>query len=319
MDYEVPIYLFTGFIDSGKTSLIKETIMMNDFTSGMGEFLVILCEEGDEEIPIDAIKKLGGNVHIIEKEEDFNGDMLIMLNAKYRPDAVFLEYNGTWPIDKVFEMDGPKDWVIAQTLCTIDSTTFEMYMQNMRQMMVECIKKADVVIFNRFSENYSKSKFRANIKSINRPAQIAYERPDHSMDESEEELPFDLTKDELEITDADYALWFMDCMDHPEKYDGKVVSFLGLVYNPKKGKGMLKSNTIVPGRFAMTCCIEDIQFLGMKCKYKNASKIEHKSWVNIKAKIKSEFAREYRGDGPVLYPISIEPATAPGDELVYFN
>lgn len=317
---EIPVYLFTGFIDSGKTSLITETLFSNGFTYGMKSFLVILCEEGDEIITNERLSQLGGSVVIIEDEEDFTPEKLCELDNEYEPEAVFLEYNGTWSVDKLFDMEGgPKDWVIAQTLCTIDSTTFESYMQNMRQMMVECIKKAEVVIFNRFTGDMSKAKFRANIKSINRPAQIAYERPDHSIDESEEELPFDISADEIEISDADYAFWFMDCMDHPEKYVGKTVSFLGLVYNPTKGKGVLKNGTFVPGRFAMTCCADDIQFLGMKCKYKASKSIEHKSWIKIKAQIKSEFVKEYHGDGPVLYPISIEPGEKPEDELVYFN
>ncbi len=111
----------------------------------------------------------------------------------------------------------------------------------------------------------------------------------------------------------------MDCMDHPKKYDGKVVSFLGLVYNPKEQKGLLKPGVFVPGRFAMTCCVEDIQFLGMKCKYKEAKSLEHKSWIRLKATVRNEFAKEYRGKGPVLYPISIEPAEKPADELVYFS
>lgn len=319
MEYEIPIYLFTGFMDSGKTSLLRETLFSNGFTYGMERFLVISCEEGDEEIPAPQLANLGGTIIHVEKEDELTGDLLVELDEKYRPDAVFIEYNGTWSVDTLYDLDGPENWVIAQTLCTIDSTTFEMYLQNMRQMMVECMKKAEVIIFNRFTKNHSKAKFRANVKAINRPAQIAYERPDHSMDESEEELPFDLSKEELDISDADYAFWFMDCMDHPEKYDGKIVSFLGLVYNPTKGKGRLKAGNFVPGRFAMTCCVDDIQFLGMKCKYKDSASISHKSWIKIKARIKNEFAKEYKGDGPVLYPISIEPGEKPEDELVYFN
>lgn len=316
---EIPVYLFTGFIDSGKTSLLNETLFENDFTDDLDNFLVIQCEEGDESIDRDRLQKLGGSLVVLSSQEEISPENLKKLDEEYSPQSVFIEYNGTWPVEPFFEMDGPADWVIAQTLCTVDSTTFLMYMQNMRQMMAESMKRADVIIFNRFGEEHSKAKFRANVKAINRPAQIAYERPDHSMDESEEELPFDLTKEELDIGDADYALWFTDCMDHPEKYDGKIVTFTALVYNPKTGKGKLKSNNIVPGRFAMTCCVEDIQFLGLKCIYKDAAKIEHKSWIRITARVKKEFAKEYGGDGPVLYPITIEEAEKPEDELVYFN
>ena len=185
----------------------------------------------------------------------------------------------------------------------------------MRTMIMEQLFPADVVIFNRCDDSTDKGKYRRNVKALNRKAQLVYERADGSLDEREEELPFDISGDELEITDADYAIWYMDCLDNPKKYEGKKVSFLALVYNPDK----LKKGIFVPGRFAMTCCVEDITFIGFKCKYPDEDKIPHKSWIHITAQIKVEFAREYKGKGPVLYPISITPAEKPEDELVYFS
>ena len=193
-------------------------------------------------------------------------------------------------------------------------------MKNMRTLMQEQLFKSDVVVFNRCDDNTPKAKFRANIKNFNRPAQIVYERADGTVDDRPDELPFDIDADVIEITDADYALWFMDVMDNYKKYNGKKVHFLGYVYNPEDGK--LKKNTFVPGRFAMTCCIEDIQFLGIVAKYKDAKDMKHRSWVDITAEIKTEFMKEYKGKGPVLYPIEVKPATAPAtkeDELVYFS
>ena len=160
-------------------------------------------------------------------------------------------------------------------------------------------------------------KFRRAVKAQNRPAQIVYERADGTIDESaDEELPFDINADVIDITDADYAIWYMDAQDNPKKYDGKKIKFLALVYNPEK---MSKKGMFVPGRFAMTCCVEDVQFLGFKCKYPKSEEIGHKSWINITAEVHVEFAKEYRGKGPVLYPVSIEPAEKPEDELVYFS
>ena len=319
MDYEIPVYVFFGFMDSGKTSLIHETLFDNGFARDMDRILIISCEDGDEEYDEDELKEIGATLVQIEKKEDFTGEYLKKLDSEYKPDAVFLEYNGTWESSLLYDLDGPEPWTIVQALCTVCGPTFELYMLNMRQMMVEQMSRADVVIINRCTDDTPKAKFRANVKSINRPAQIVYEREDGTIDDREEELPFDISKDEISISDADYALWFMDCMDNPKKYDGKTVSFRALIYNPKEGSGKLKSGTIVPGRFAMTCCVEDIQFLGMKCKTPDAKNIEHKSWVDFTGKIKYEFAREYKGKGPVLYPESITPAEKPEDELVYFN
>lgn len=314
---EVPVYLFTGFMDSGKTTLIQETLYENGFAEDQQKILIIACEDGDVEYDEEKLKTVNASFVMIDSQEDFTPERMEELNDKYHPDCVFLEYNGTWGVGELYEMDMPQEWVLVQALATIDATTFEMYLANMRTMMMEQIFKADVVIFNRCDDDTPKAKFRSNVKAMNRPAQIVYERADGTVDESEEELPFDINADVIEITDADYALWFMDCMENPKKYDGKTVHFLGLVYNPEGGK--LKRDVFVPGRFAMTCCVEDIQFLGMMCKSKQAPNMKHKSWVDITAKIRCEFALEYKGKGPVLYPVEIKPGVEPADSLVYFS
>ena len=151
---------------------------------------------------------------------------------------------------------------------------------------------------------------------LNRKAQIAYEREDGTIDENDmEELPYDLNQDVIEITDMDYGIWYMDALDDPKKYEGKKVRFLALVYRPEK----LKKGVFIPGRFAMTCCADDITFVGFKCKYDKAAEISHKSWITITAEMKNEFALEYRGKGPVLYALEIQPAEKPEDELIYFS
>ena len=318
MARDIPVYVFTGFMDSGKTTLIQETLFENDFAAGGEDKILILsCEDGEVEYDIEKLKTVNAKVATIDSEEDFNLENLTRISNEYNPDVIFLEYNGTWGVDKIYDEPLPEGWVPAQSLATVDATTFEMYLNNMRTMIMEQIFKAEVVIINRCTDDTPKTKFRGQIKSMNRPAQIVYESADGSIDDSPEELPFDINADVIEITDADYALWFMDCMETPKKYDGKTIHFLGLVYNPNDGK--LRRDVFIPGRFAMTCCVEDIQFLGMKCKWDKASTLGHRSWIDITAQIKVEFAKEYKGKGPVLYPVSVEPAENPEDELVYFS
>ncbi len=311
---EIPVYLFTGFMDSGKTTLIKETLLDEGFTEG-GKSVIICCEDGEVEYDEAALAKINAKLVMVENEEDFTADFLKEVQAKYLPEQVFIEYNGTWGMDTLLETELPKYWTIVQALATVDATTFDMYLANMRPMIMEQLFQADVVIFNRCDDSTDKGKFRRSVKAQNRKAQLVYERADGSLDERPEELPFDISGDEIEISDADYAIWYMDCMENPKKYERKKISFLALVYNPDK----LKKGVFVPGRFAMTCCIEDVTFIGFKCKYPGEDKIPHKSWIRITAEVRVEFAREYKGKGPVLYPVSIEPAEKPGDELVYFS
>ncbi|MBO5524602.1 MAG: TIGR03943 family protein [Roseburia sp.] len=311
---EIPVYLFTGFMDSGKTTLVKETLSDESFTEG-DNCLLICCEDGEVEYEEAELKKANTTLVMVENEEDFTAAFLKEQQEKYQPEKVFIEYNGTWEMSTLLETELPKYWVLVQALATVDATTFDMYLANMRTMIMEQLFQADVVIFNRCDDSTDKGKYRRNVKALNRKAQLVYERADGTLDERPEELPFDISGDEIEISDADYAIWYMDCMENPKKYEGKKISFLGLVYNPEK----LKKGVFVPGRFAMTCCVEDVTFIGFKCKYPEEDKIPHKSWINITAEVRVEFAREYKGKGPVLYPVSITPAEKPEDELVYFS
>ena len=315
-DMDIPVYLFTGFMDSGKTSMITETLLENDFGTG-NKNLIIACEDGDEEYDEEKLAKINTIVVGVESEEKFTAEFLNECNAEFEPDQVFIEYNGTWEAALIMEMDLPKGWQIVQQLTTVDASTYEMYLNNMRPMMMEQVFNTDVVIFNRCNDDTPKGKFRRTIKAVNRKAQIVYEREDGTIDENDmEELPYDLNQDIIHITDEDYGIFYLDVQDNPKKYEGKKIRFLGLVYRPEK---MGKKPIFVPGRFAMTCCAEDIQFIGFKCKYDQATTIPHKSWVDVTAELHYEFAKEYRGKGPVLYAIDVKKVDAPEEELVYFS
>ena len=314
MAQEIPVYLFTGFMDSGKTTLLQDTLFENEFGDG-ARGVVIMCEDGDEEYDEAKLRTVNCKLTSIESEEEFTSERLQKIQDEFQPQQVFIEYNGTWGIDKILEADLPKDWVIVQTLATVDSTTYDLYMNNMRAMMQEQLFAADVVIFNRTDDDTDRGHLRRTVKNINRKAQVVYERKDGTVDERPEELPFDISQDFIDLSDADYAIWYMDAMENYKKYEGKTIKFLALVYNPEK----LKKGVFVPGRFAMTCCIDDVTFIGFKCKYEKEAELAHKSWITITAKVHVEFAREYKGRGPVLYPVSIEPAEKPEDELVYFS
>ena len=313
---DVPVYLFTGFMDSGKTTMITQTLLENDFGVG-ARSLIIACEDGDVEYDEEKLAEKRATVVGVDSEEEFTAEFLKDCDATLKPDMVFIEYNGTWEGAKIMEMDLPKDWQIVQVLTTVDASTYEMYLTNMRSMMMEQVFASDVVIFNRCTDETPKAKFRRTVKALNRKAQIVYEREDGQIDQGDdEELPYDITQDFIDIPDEDYGIFYLDVQEHPKRYEGKTIHFLALVYRPEK---FGRKPIFVPGRFAMTCCVEDIQFIGMKCKYEKAAEIPHKSWVDLTAEIHVEFAKEYRGKGPVLYAKKVEPAAAPQDELVYFT
>lgn len=312
---ETLVYLFTGFMDSGKTSLIRQTLIENDFGDGR-ETLLIVCEDGEEEYDVEELAACHTKLVYVLSEEEFNEARLTELNAEYRPGQVFIEYNGTWEIALFTETGLPQDWILVQSLATVDAASFERYLINMRSMILDQLFIADAVIINRCDDETPKAKFRRSIKARNPKAQIVYERLDGTIDENErEELPFDINRQVITVADEDYGIWYLDVLEYPQKYAGRQVRFLAMIYCPEG----IQEGTFVPGRFAMTCCEDDIAFLGLKCKSGRAAGTLHKSWVTITAGIKVEYAEEYRTEGPVLYAVDIMPAKKPENDIVYFN
>ena len=212
---EIPVYIATGFLESGKTSFIKEILEDHEFTEGK-KVLVICCEEGVEEYEEEVLADGNAVLVTVESPEELTTDFLKQLQRQHRQKLTIFEYNGMWKIEKLLEVL-PKNWPVVQTFTMIDASTFEMYLSNMRSIMMELVKLSDVVIFNRCTKDTKKGSLRRAVKAANRQVQIIYESIDGSdEDDDEDDLPFDLTADTIEIEDDDYGLWYLDAMDHPE-------------------------------------------------------------------------------------------------------
>lgn len=220
-----------------------------------------------------------------------------------------------WGLDYLRDMYMPKGWFVAQVITTVDATTFDVYLKNMKSIFMEMAKDSDLIIFNRSTEDTPAATYKRNMRAVNPKAQVVFEKEDGSQLEFEEELPFDINADVIEISDVDYGIWYIDAMDHPEKYAGKTLQYKGMVYkNPRLPKGYF-----VPGRMAMTCCADDTAFIGFLCKSSHAEELKNKQWVTITAKAYVEKRAEYSGeDGVVLRATHITSAEKPEEELVYF-
>lgn len=315
---EIPVYLVVGFLESGKTSFLKETLESEDFTS-TEKSLLIACEEGEVEYEAEFLKKVNTSLAVIEDPEELTTEKLEELKKQYNPDRVLIEYNGMWQLENLLGMELPKDWTIVQLINLVNAETFPLYLNNMRSLVIESFTEADMVIFNRCEDDAPGASYLRSIKAVNRRAAVYFETKSGKPLEVEEELPYDINADVIEIEDIDFGVWYIDCMEEPEKYVGKTVKFKGLVYKGKKfTRGMF-----VPGRFAMTCCADDISFFGFVCKgleenYEIVDKLESRDWVMVTATIKNEFHKEYMRKGPVLYPSVIERTEKPKEELIYF-
>lgn len=315
---ETPVFLINGFLESGKTTFINETMKEPQFANA-GNVLILMCEEGEEEF--DEVNLIKRNVSIlpVEKLEQLTPDFLKQLDSYYNPNMILVEYNGMWKTEDFLDLSFPDNWAMAQIVTLIDATTYQTYYDNMRSFFAENVKYSDVIVCNRVDESTDKLKIRRSIKPLNRQAQIIYETLDGVDDsEVEEELPFDVNADEIVIEDDDFGLWYLDAMDHPEKYKDKTVKFNGMVfYNDKMPK-----NCFIPGRMAMNCCAEDLAFIGFMSKVpigKKTTDYLNRGWYYVTAKVKIEFVREYRGKGPVLYVSELTPSREPDEKIVYFT
>ncbi len=318
---EVPIFVINGFLESGKTTLINETLRDTEFNDG-GKTLLILCEEGIEEYDDTAMKQLNVEIVTVEEQGELNIALLERCKDRYKPDRVMIEFNGTWNMTQLLQMKLPKGWLFGQILTLADATTFNNYWNNMRSVMGEQMKYSDVIIFNRCTKETDKTAIRRMIKPLNRQAQIMYEPvPGEELTEEEEVPLFDLSADPIVIEDDDYGLWYMDALDHPERYRGRKVQFRAMVYRDRN----CSKGTFIPGRMAMTCCADDIAFIGFVCNVNTLQEAltqvapKEKKWVMVTAEVQYEYRKEYQAEGPILTAKQLEATEPAESELVYFS
>lgn len=307
-----PVYVINGFLESGKTEFITYTLAQPYFQS-KGKTLILLCEEGENEYEQELLARSRAVVELLEDEEDFTPAKLIELEKKHKPERIIIEYNGMWNYK---EMKLPWHWKIEQQITTIDASTFPMYYTNMRSLLAEMLRKSEMIIFNRCDGIEELGTYKRNIKAINQQAEIIFEDSNGEIDTLfEEDLPYDLKADLLELDDNGYGIWYLDALDHLERYVGKQISFIATVLIPE---GFPKGY-FVPGRVAMTCCADDLAFLGFACKYDGASSLNQKDWVKVTAEVRKEYWEDYNGEGPVLYAVKVENVKAPKKEIIDFS
>lgn len=306
---QIPVYAFTGFLDSGKTKFIQETLEDPRFNAGE-RTLVLIFEEGEEEYDLSTYPKKNVYLEVLD-QQTVTTEELKALQKKYKAERVVAELNGMQQVGDLY-MRFPDNWAIAQEVMFADATTFMTYNANMRNLVMDKLMGAQMVVFNRMTLGQDVMPFHKLARAANRRIDILYDYTDGTtkFDEIEDPLPFDINAPVIEVKDEDYALWYRDVSEEPEKYDGKTVHFKGQVAMLRRDK----NGMFAPGRFVMTCCVEDIQFCGIPCRYTGAGSLESRSWVWVTAKISAEKHPLYKGDiGPVLTAISVETGAEAAD------
>ena len=311
---QLPVYVFTGFLDSGKTKFIQETLEDPRFNAGERSLLLVF-QEGEEEYDFTAYPHQNVYLEVVDQQTVTTKELQALVK-KHKPQRVVAELNGMQLIGDIYSRF-PENWAIAQEVMFADSTTFLAYNANMRNLVMDKLVGGQMVVFNRLTPGQDTMPLHKIVRAANRRIDILYDYTDGTtqFDELEDPLPYDINAPILMIADDDYAIWYRDLTEEPEKYDGKTVSFKAQVAMLKRDKNAM----FAPGRFVMTCCEDDIQFCGVPCKYEAAHTLHTRTWVAVTATIQVENHALYQGDlGPILTAIKVEPAAPAIPDLATF-
>ncbi|MBQ8268967.1 MAG: GTPase [Clostridia bacterium] len=311
---EIPVYLFTGFLEAGKTKFIIETLHDPNFNDGKRPYLLIACEEGEEEYDPDVLPP---NVKLatFDEEQALTPDRISAMQKRAGAEIVVVEYNGMWSLDSIYNAL-PENFKVFQEIFIADATTILNYNANMRQQTVDKLTSAEMVVFNRYSDAVDKMALHKLVRGVSRRASICYEDlgGEISFDDIEDPLPYDLSAAVVEIKDEDFAIFYRDMTEEPEKYFGKTFAFKGIVALDKS----LPTGHFAIGRHVMTCCEADIAYRGVVAKGMGKLKLQTRDWVTVKGTLAEEYSKLYRGRGPVLTVKEIARAEKPVQEVATF-
>ncbi len=309
----IPVYLFTGFLEAGKTKFVQDALEDERFNTGE-RTLLLICEEGEIEYDLSRFPKDTIFPHVIEEKEELTPENLEKLLRQYSAERVVMEYNGMWLLSDLFNAL-PDDWAVYQAVFIADASTFMSYNANMRSLVVDKINACEMVYFNRFTEDMSVRDFHQIVRGVSRRTDIYYEYPDGKtmFDDIEDPLPFDVNAAHIVIGDRDYALWFRDLMENPEKYEGKTVTYKCMAVKQLK----FPPNMVAVGRHIMTCCVEDIQFCWIGAFTDQKLSVRKGQWYTVTGRI--ELKRNRDGSpAPIMLLQSLDSADAPEQEVATF-
>ncbi|ETP71184.1 CobW/HypB/UreG, nucleotide-binding domain-containing protein [Lachnospiraceae bacterium JC7] len=299
------IYFVNGFLDSGKTSFIKALLSRDDFKIN-GTTLLLECEEGDEEYDTQLLADNNVVKITIDNYEDFNPDNIMLIEDNIHPERIIIEFNGMWSRKNLVF---PWYWDEINEVCIIDATTFELYSRNMKSMVAEQVRTAGMTIFNQCDGMTDKlSVFNRSIKAVNPYSEIFFCDKNGTMSlDFKRALPYDLTRDELDILDENYAAFYLDIMDDVDRYLGKKVHLIGMVIK----KSDDNSGSCIFGRLIMTCCAEDLSMFGFICKIPDDTMLKPDDWVSYCGVIEKEYNSKYDLWYPVINVETYEQCEVP--------
>ena len=255
MNNEIPVFLFNGFLDSGKTTLIKEIIegesAYHDYNT-----LIIAFEDGETQYDEEWIKNNEINVVVVEDDEYLDELFFYELIKKYNPKQIVMELNAFVDFN---ELRLPRNFAVYQEVTLFDTTKFELYYNNMKPLINRMVQYSSLIVFNRCTNNIDNlGRYRRYIRAFNQSGNVAFENEDGKLTTIlNEDLPYDINGGRIVISDKDFPIFYLDITECYDKYENKEIVFNAYIRE-------ITAETIVVGRKIMTCCEDDIQFYGFE-------------------------------------------------------
>ncbi len=311
---EIPVYLFTGFLESGKSTFIQDTLQDKRFNSGE-KTLLLVCEEGEQEYEPENFSGHNVTIRTLDGIEELTEENLEKWANESHCERVIIEYNGMWMIQTLYDAM-PRGWLPYQNMLFFDGRTFLNYNANMRSLVVDKLQDCELCVFNRLPDDADLSELHKIVRGVSRRTDIVYEYHDGKVvpDEMEDPLPFDIDAPVIEVADADFALFYRDLTEEPRKYVGKTVRTKVQAVTDKR----FPDGHCAMGRHIMTCCVEDITYCPLVAKIADGMQIDNTGWYIITAKIDMRFSRMYGKKGPVFLLQSAEKAEPPEQKVATF-
>ena len=111
---EIPVYIFTGFLEGGKTLFIQDTLEDKRFNSGE-RTLLLVCEEGEEEYRPERFSGKNVFIRTLEDESELNEQNLSRMITETKAERVLVEYNGMWLLQHFYD-EMPDGWLPYQNM-----------------------------------------------------------------------------------------------------------------------------------------------------------------------------------------------------------
>lgn len=308
-----PVYVINGFLESGKTNL--SVLRWHSPISKSREKRSWLYVKREKKSTMRLFwKRAVPSWSWLRRRLILRRENLTALEKKHKPERIIIEYNGMWNYK-----NAKLPWWLEDWAADYNHRRFHLpdVYTNMRSLLAEMIRKSEMIIINRCDTVKDQlNTYKRNIKAVNASADVIFEDANGEIDEIlEEDLPYDLKQDVIVLDNEGYGIWYLDAMDHLERYVGKKLQFVAMVLKPEN----FPKGYFVPGRMAMTCCAEDMAFLGYACQYEGADSLKQKEWVKVTATVAREYWEDYKGEGPILHAISVEKTKAPKEEVISFS